>query len=162
MSNAELPAARTLRAAPLFQPLAAPHLSKLSQHAIRLFMKDREQYLAAVAERRSQPGGDDLQPLSLLSSFDRDIVRNLCLFGDLGQEVTLGAVTDAHLETWLNQFGEFPKEVASEAAVDSLVKGKLRMNLKEIDPVLRIMELFSSYVTLLRNNGVEWMLSENP
>jgi hypothetical protein len=84
------------------------------------------------------------------------------LFGDLDQEVTLGAVTDAHLETWLNQFCEFLKAVASEAAVDSLVKGKRRMNLKEIDPVLRIMELFSSYVTLLRNNVVEWMLSENP
>ena len=69
ISNTELPTVCTLRTAPLFQTLASTHLSKLSQHAIRLFKKYRDQYLAAVADRRSHPGGGDQLPLSLLSSF---------------------------------------------------------------------------------------------
>jgi hypothetical protein len=94
MADNETSSARSSRAAPLFQPLSSPYLAKLSQPVIRSFLKERQQYLAAVSERRAQPGGDELQPVSLLASVDRDILKNLCMFGDLGADVTVENVTE--------------------------------------------------------------------
>jgi hypothetical protein len=53
-------------------------------------------------------------------------------------------------------------DVTSEADVDAVVKSRLHMNTRESDPTLRAIELFSSYMSLLRVNGLEWMIKDTP
>jgi hypothetical protein len=148
--------------ASIFQPLSATTLNRLSQQSIRTFLQDCDGYVSALQERRNQPGGEALVASSLVASIDRDILQNLCMLGDLGAVSSVDEVRDAHVKAWLDGFRTRRAELVSEADIDALAKGKVRMNLKERDSSSRTLELFSSYLSVLRTNGLEWLVFEHP
>jgi hypothetical protein len=161
MTDSETP--RISLANPIFTPVSAPELRSLGQDALRKFHGDRAVYLRRLEERKKEPGCSSLTPVSLATSIDPDILEGLIFTGQLPDEcVTVLDVTDRHISAWLKEHLKNDSRFTTEDEIDTLVKNNLRMRVKERNVNLRVLSLFSDYNKLLKDHGLEWLLTKNP
>jgi hypothetical protein len=75
------------KSAPLFHSIQAPVLKNIGAEAVRSFSLSRRKYESEVSERRTQPGGGDLQPRSLRLSIDPDLLESMLFLQVLGSHI---------------------------------------------------------------------------
>jgi hypothetical protein len=150
------------RGTPVFQPISHPVLSRSGEVDIRKFIKARDAYVREVDERKLQEGGDHLVASSLKYSVDPDLLEGLVCLLQFGPEVdTLDKVKDEHISKWLDPFRKGTMDHSTIQQIDGLVSKNLRTKLAEKNPKQRILTLFLDYTSLLRDNGLSWLLESH-
>jgi hypothetical protein len=71
-------------------------------------------------------------------------------------------ITEDVLQTWLDTHREVKKDALSASQVQSIVTKNLRINMLEKDVEQRIIMLFVDYSSLMRTNGLSWVIEQNP
>jgi hypothetical protein len=146
-----------------FQPISHPELKQLGQVNVRKFIRMRDAYTRAIAERADQEGVQKLKPVSLKYSVDPDLLLSLIDLAQFGTEVdSVDKLTEDHLRTWLESHQEIGKAATSLSHLDSLVSKHLHLRMQEKNIQLRIMTVFTDYTTLLRSNGLSWVIKDAP
>jgi uncharacterized protein YhjY with autotransporter beta-barrel domain len=75
---------------------------------------------------------------------------------------SLSVLTDDLVRTWLDSNQEVKKDMLSASQVKTLVTKQLRVSLTEKDPEQRVIMLFTDYTSLLRVNGLSWVIADRP
>jgi hypothetical protein len=80
-----------------------------------------------------------------------------------GAEIdTLDKLKEDHITAWLDKHREERTETWSLSNLDFLVSKSLNVKMQEKDIPSRLTTLFADYTTLLRNNGISWVIKEKP
>jgi hypothetical protein len=146
---------------PVFQPIVHPVLNQLGQGNIRKFIRARDAYVRAISERREILGADKITPFSLRYSVDPDLLLSLIELAQFGADVdSLEKLSDDHITEWLRPYRDTQAEKTSLTRVDALISRGLHIRLQEKNISQRIMCLFVDYSTLLRSNGLLWIIKE--
>jgi hypothetical protein len=94
---------------------------------------------------------------------DPPVLESLVELGQFGVEVTkVDLVTDTLLRTWLDKHQDIKKDGLSAAQVQTIVNRSRLINMAERDCEQRIIMLLADYKSLLRLNGMAWLVDENP
>jgi hypothetical protein len=149
--------------APLVASIKHPVLKRLGKQNIRTFLTERDAYVREIQERSAQENGTVGRPVSLTFSIDPPVLESLVELGQFGAEVTrVDLVTDPVLRKWLDNHQDIKKDGLSAAQVQTIVNRSLRINMAERDCEQRILMLFADYKSLLRLNGMAWLVYDNP
>jgi hypothetical protein len=153
----------TTLVAPLVADIKHPILRRLGKQNIRTFLTERDAYSREIEERSAQENGTVGRPVSLKFSVDHPVLESFDELGQFGVDVTkVDLVTDNLLRTWLDKHQEIKKDGLSAAQEQTIVNRSLRINMAERDCEQRIIMLFADYKSLLRCNGMAWLVDENP
>jgi hypothetical protein len=148
---------------PVFQPITHPVLSRLGQVNIRKFIRARDAYVRAISERKEQEGCGNLLSVALRYSFEPDLLLSMIELAQFGEEIdTLDKLKEDHITAWLSKHREAKTESLSLSKLDSLVSKGLHIKMNEKDVSHRVITLFADYTTLLRNNGLSWVIKDKP
>jgi hypothetical protein len=148
-----------LQTLPVVSSVEYPLLKKLGKANIRRFLRDRDAYVREIKERKDQEGQAIGKPVSLTFSIEASLIESLVDLRQFGSTIdTVEKVTDVHVQTWLDKHREVNPESLSASQVHDLVVKHLRINLSEKDAEQRIIMLFADYSSLLRVNGLSWLL----
>jgi RNase H-like domain found in reverse transcriptase/Reverse transcriptase (RNA-dependent DNA polymerase)/Integrase zinc binding domain len=152
-----------LQTLPVVSSVEYPLLKKLGKANIRMFLRDRDAYVREIKERKDQEGQVIGKPVSLTFSIEASLIESLVDLRQFGSTIdTVAKVTDVHVQAWLDKHREVNPESLSATQVHALVVKNLRINLSEKDAEQRIIMLFAEYSSLLRVNGLSWLLEKNP
>jgi hypothetical protein len=148
---------------PIVANIYYPVLKKLGKQNIRKFLTERHSYVREIEERTTQGNGIVGRPVSLTFSVDPSALASLVELGQFGPAVqTVASITDNVLLNWLEKHSDLKKDGISAAQVQALVGRSIRINMSERDTEQRIIMLFADYKSLLRANGMDWLVAENP
>ena len=145
---------------PVFTPISHPVLKRCGQKYIRQFIDKREQYLSHIDD--AQAAGSTISAVSLKSSIDRRLLKNLVLYKELPNITKVDDATDQALQTWLDRQDGRGTEDLSPEALEALVKKSVFMNVSEGDPEHRSKSLFWDYTDFLTQHKWEGLLKDNP
>ena len=137
----------------LFTPVSHPELHKLGRRHIHKFLRERERYLLRILDVNSS--GGSLQPVSIKSSIDPDLLLSLVEFGEFDNITTVSSLSEDTLKSWLEQKDAVELSSLSVGDLDATVRSNVRMNIHGIDPELRIKTLFIDYKNFLRSRKWE-------
>jgi hypothetical protein len=142
-----------------FQAITSPHLLSFSQETIHSYLNKREAYLRQFKEAHD----DNVKPATVLSSIDPDILENAVIMSVfLGENVdSVEKLTDDVVENYLTS----AQNCDSFMSADKLLVGmkeKVRCNLNEPDPALRIIQMVSTYMTVLRKCRMATLYKDSP
>jgi RNase H-like domain found in reverse transcriptase/Reverse transcriptase (RNA-dependent DNA polymerase)/Integrase core domain/Integrase zinc binding domain/Chromo (CHRromatin Organisation MOdifier) domain len=152
-----------VQALSLTNSIQYPVLKKLGTQSIRKFLKDRAAYLREIAERTMQDGTVVGRAVSLQFSVDPSLLESLVDLRQLGEEIdTISKVTDESVQSWLDEHCELKKDTLSLSSVKTIIGKQLRINMAEKDTEQRVVILFADYTSLLRANGITWIIKQNP
>ena len=128
---------------PVFTPISHPVVKRCGQKRIRQFIEKREQHLSQIDDAKAV--GATISAVTLKSSIDRRLLKNLVLYKELPDIKTIEDVTDSALQTWLDsQDGRGTGDLSPEA-LEALVKKSVFMNVSEGDPEHRIKSFLGLY-----------------
>jgi hypothetical protein len=152
-----------LQVLPVLSAVEYPILKRLGKQNIRKFIRERKAYEAEIGERNRQAGVCIGTPVSLKFSVDQSALESLIDLRIFGETVgSLSVLTDDLVHTWLDSNQEVKKDTLSASQVKSLVTKQLRISLTEKDPEQRVIMLFTDYTSLLRVNGLSWVIADRP
>jgi hypothetical protein len=138
------------RGTTLFQPIQEPVLKKQGVESVRCFDLARRRYLEQIKERKSQPGGSDLQAMPLRLGIDPDLLDGQLFLKVYVPKVTNPeAVTDTLVQKWIDTVLSAHAASMTKSDLDDEVK-KLHMDMQEKDTTQRVVQLFIKYHALLR------------
>jgi hypothetical protein len=140
-----------------------PVLRKLGKHSIRRFLKDRAAYVREIKERTNQEDENIGKPVSLSFSIDSSILERLVDLRQFGPNMdSVDKITEDVLQKRLDAHREVMKDTLSAGQMQSIVTKNLRINMLEKDVEQRIIVLFADYSSLMRTNGLSWVIEQNP
>jgi hypothetical protein len=96
------------------------------------------------------PEGQNVIPSSLVSCIDPDLLQNLVWMEKIEGCDDADNVTDANLDTWIEESLVEAATTATTEDIAAVVLCKVRINLQEKDSGMRIDQLVSDYLTLSR------------
>jgi hypothetical protein len=154
--------AMTTIATPVVARIEHPVLRRLGKSNIRTFLTEREAYVREITERSAQENGSIGRPVSLSFSIDPRVLESLVDLRQFGEDVTkVSEVTDEVLLAWLENHRDIKKDGLTASQVQTIVSRSLRINMTEKDCEQRVLILFADYKSLLRKNGMAWLVDEN-
>jgi hypothetical protein len=140
-----------------------PVLHKLGKQNIRKFIIAREAYVREIEELNAQVGVENGRPVSLAFSIDAMLLTSLVDLRRLGADIdTVDKVSDNAVQSWLDANCDVKKDGMSLAQVHALISKKLNINMAEKDTEQRTVMLFTDYSSLLRMNGLSWIIKDCP
>lgn len=140
------------------QAITAPQLTSSGEESIHVFLKKCEAYLRQVVESHD----DAVQATTLLSSVDPDIVKDGVIMGLFPSAVTkVDDVTDELLKTYL-EGTQANNPVLDGDQLLKEIRSRVRCNLSEADPELRILQMVSTYFTTIRELRMPDWYEDNP
>lgn len=92
---------------------------------------------------------------------DADWIESLIELGFIAYVSSYKLLTDGQLRLHLDKKAEYYKEVVTISNLDKLVEDTLHFNIKNSDARCSVEKLFISYHSLLRRNGLFWLIKEN-
>ena len=138
-------------------------LRKLGKQNIRKFLSDRAAYVREIGERNKQNGEAKGTPVSLVFSIDPSLLASLVDLRRLGRQMySVDKVSDAVLQKRLEDNSCAKKDGLSTLQVNAIISKRLRINMTEKDTEQRIVMLFADYTSLLRVNGLLWIIEDSP
>jgi hypothetical protein len=156
-------ASATIPLAPLIPNVEHPRLKNLGKQSIRRFLADRYAYVREIEERSAQVGGSIGRPVSLTFSIDPSVLGSLVDLRQFGDTITtVSLVTDEILGAWLDKHRDLKKDGLTKNQISAIITRSLRTNMAEKDTEQRIIMLFADYQSLLRANGLSWIVKDNP
>jgi hypothetical protein len=94
---------------------------------------------------------------------DPDLLLSLVELAQFGSDVdSLENLSDNHITEWLRPYRDTKADKKSLTCVDTLVAKGLHIRMPDKNIAQRIMTLFADYSTLLRSNGILWVVKEKP
>jgi hypothetical protein len=103
------------------------------------------------------------RPVSLAFSIDAMLLTSLVDLRRLGADIdTVDKVSDKAVQSWLDANCDVKKDGMSLTQVHALISKKLNINMAEKDTEQRIVMLFTDYSSLLRMNGLSWIVKDCP
>ncbi|KAF1324662.1 hypothetical protein FI667_g9666, partial [Globisporangium splendens] len=135
---------------PVYEFISAPKLASWSQAALVKWSNEREHYLARIAEHCAVTGESvDGIVVSVKSSCTVEILSILARY-ELKKEVA--EITDVDLTAlFSNRCGKLKN--AHVPDIQQFFKERLRMNMKEDDSDARILQYFSDFNQIVKDNG---------
>lgn len=140
-------------------------LHRLEPESIRHFLDLYDQYVSEVQARARQFSDDDIsteasKPAVLKFYVDIGFPGSTIALGEIRGVGTYNGITDAVLQPYLdNEAAESHTKVMLNS-LDALVEKNHRMDMRHKDISSRIKNLFLDYQTLLRKNGLTWIVTE--
>ena len=145
----------------LFAPVEAPKLRQLGRRNLQKFADDRIEYLRAVEERRSQPGGDSLVASSLRATISTDLLWSLVDLCEFGPEVdTISKITEDMLSDWMMKSVACRERISLKQLAADV--SRLHMDTAEGDAEQRVVKLFMTYTKLLRRHLFTELIKKEP
>lgn len=144
-----------------------PRLTNTDASSVRSFPRLYDQYSKEIEERARQLLVPDtlsteaVSPVHLKFLVDADWIEYVIELGFIADVSSYDTLTDEHLRTYLDKQAEESKEVVTIYNLDKLVEYRLHIDMKDSDARSQIKNLFVSYKTLLRSNGLSWLTKEN-
>lgn len=161
----KVPPFRSQKSQGLRTSITYPKLVRRDGESIRTFLSQYEQYVNEVEERSAQVGGDTtlepIRPVSLKFCVEAQWLRSTIRLGFIPDVKDYKDLSDEQLSTYLKSLSAESEDTITLSTLDALVKSKLRMNMREKSASLRMQYLFSSYDTLLEENGLLWVFESN-
>ena len=143
----------------VFAPIRHPVLRTIGRVPIQKFLKEREAYLLTVEEARSQ--GSSFAAVSLVSSIDANLLRNLIDLDTFAGVSERTQLTDENLNEWLTSRCTVPFSTIDPEELCSQVKCRVQMRVGEKDADCRIRLLFADYMEFLRERNIQCLPSKN-
>ena len=147
---------------PLFTPISHPELKQLGQKYIHTFLREWDRYLLCIQDSCNS-SGTTVNPIRLRSAIDVDLLQSLIELEEFGEEIdSINMLSDDVLRQWLEEHQGEALYTMTVEQLETIVKSSVRMNIKEPDPKLRALRLFSDYKTMLRTKKWEHLIKDNP
>jgi len=145
---------------PIFSPTHYPELKQLGRRAIHAFLEERARYLRLVADAQSQ--GSTMQPVSVVASVKFELLKAWVALKTFPGISSVDKLSDDILLTWLKTQDQVTVDTCSVEELNTAVKKKVFMKLKEPDPTMRVMNVFTDYLMLLSERKMDSFVDENP
>jgi hypothetical protein len=129
--------------------LRAPVLRKLDRKAIQRFNEARGRYLCTF--RDASTGG---QPMNLVSMIETTVLETIC---EVELSVDVEDVTEEELERWISQ--ALRDDRSQDSQVEKKMK-KMKMDLKNEAPSLRVTDLYVQFNKIVKDNGWKHFFEE--
>ena len=101
-------------------------------------------------------------PMELKYCVDAQHFTSCIALGFIDNGTSFEDMTDKQLRAYLDKEAEDSKEAVTLEGLDELVARKLRMNMENKNGKSRMQGMFANYHSLLSQNGVKWIIDENP
>lgn len=150
-----------------------PRLINADASSVRTFLRQYDQYVTEVKERAQQlvaTGSvttEAVRPVNLKFCVDADYLESVIELGlikdgdDQDAVTSVEALTSRTLRSFLNSKVKENKDTVDLSSLDSIIKSQLKMDMSDRNAQSRVENLFISYRTLLRRNGLGWIVSAN-
>ena len=140
-----------------------PRLGEHDAESIRTFLRLYDQYVSEVKAKCEESGNFNLscKPVNLAYCLDPDYLDSAVELGFIPNATSMEELTEETLRKFLENKAVESKETITLSSLDALVKRQLRMNTKDPSAESRMQSLFISYRSLLRQNGLLWVLESS-
>ncbi|KAF1328445.1 hypothetical protein FI667_g6871, partial [Globisporangium splendens] len=140
---------------PVYEFITAPKLSSWNQAALVKWSNDREHYMARIAERCAVTGEDPHSiAVSAKSSLSTEILTTVARYG---LKKLAADITDADIVAAIEKRCASFKN-AHVPDVTLFFKERLNMNMKDDDSDARVLQYFTDFDRLIKENGFTSML----
>jgi hypothetical protein len=100
--------------------------------------------------------GQKMVPATQVSSIDPDLLENIVCLDEIEGFDDVDKVTDDNLEAWMKKSLVEAAKLTTIDYIASMVLRRIRTNMQEKDSSMRVSQLVSDYLTLIREQG--WTL----
>lgn len=143
-----------------------PRLVRADAESIRIFLRLYDQYCNEVLERARQIGKssrstENVRPVNIKFCVDPDYLESLIALNLIPDVKDYDSLTDDTLRAFLDEKAEESREATNLDSLDIIVEQQLRMDMKDRNAKSRMENLFVAYHTILRRNGLAWVVNEN-
>lgn len=126
-----------------------------------------DQYVTEVQARTRQFSDGDIsteksKPVDLNFCVDIDFLRSTIALGEISAVSSYDDLTDEVLRNYLESETAESRSKMTIEALDSLIRKNLRTDMHNKEVISRMNNLFVGYQTVLRKNGLSWVVAENP
>lgn len=142
-----------------------PRLKTSDAASIRDFLRAYDKYVHEVTERANQLSvGDEevIRPASLKYCMDQDWLESMIESEFIPGAADYETVTENCLRKYLEGKAQESRHVATVESIDKIVEKDLRTEMTDTDARSRMETLFATYLSLLRRNGLSWVIKDNP
>lgn len=162
---ASAPAATAHSSAPFSLTVEHPRLLETDADYIQTFLRKYDQYCYEVSSRARQISGTDaaepVSPVEIKFCVDVDFLGSSIDLGFIDGADSYDTITSDLVRSFLESRAKESKEIITLKKLDKIVAEELRMNMWNTDATARMQDLFSQYHTILRRNGLKWIINEN-
>lgn len=141
-----------------------PHSDRTDAESVRRFLNLYNQYVNE-AKARARQLGDGLnteasKPVVLKYCVDVDVLKSTLALGLNDSANDYDTINENALRQYLEKEAEDFRETLTLSGLDSIVRKDLKMDMKNKDARSRMKSLLIEYHTLLRRNGLYWLLED--
>ena len=144
-----------------------PRLVKQDPNSIRIFLRLYDQYTNEVLARALQLSDSEQpaeagKPVDLKFCVEPEYLESAIALGFIPGVLSYRQLDDTTLRAFLDKKAEECKESVTLSSLDNFVSKNLKMDMQDSSAVSRMQSLFVSYHTLLRQNGLLWVMDTSP
>ena len=169
MSNCYEPQKAVTTQGTSFVATSVSHLWLLQtdSESVRVFLRLYDQYCKEVLSRPAQRTAtgsistEAVQPVNIKYCVDPEYLESAIALGFI-EATSYDELSEIDLREHLDQKAQESQETITLETLDEIVDINLRMNKKDKNSKSRMESLFVSYHSLLRRNGLSWLIEPNP
>lgn len=155
-----------VRTAPFAISVEHPRLICTDAESVRTFLRKYDQYVSELTSRARQLNkctnvSEPVRAVELKFCVDVDFIESSITLGFVENATSYEKLTDEQLRTFLEGRVQESKDVVTLDTLDKIVKNRLHTDMRNTNAKTRIQDLFASYNTILRNNGLLWIIEDN-
>ena len=145
-----------------------PRLVRTDSASIRKFLGLYDQYCKEITTRALQlavvdaTNTEPVRPVNLTYCVDPEWLRSIVDLNLIPDLTDYEMVTDEILRTFLEERSRTTTTTISLSAVNSIIDKELKMDMADTSDPLRMENLFTSYLSILRRHGLQWITKSRP
>lgn len=145
-----------------------PLLLRFDSESIRVFLRKYEAYCREVYASASQLTQDSaallepISPVGLIYCVDAEQLKSAIECGMIEGCDNVESLTSNELKRYLESRSQESVSVITEPELAKLVEATLRMDMSVKSATDRMQLLFMEYRSLLRTNGLKWVIERTP
>ena len=144
-----------------------PRLKEFDPESIRSFLHRYDQYTREVDARARQllhgevTSAEPVRPVNLKFCVDPQLLDSAIALDYIPDVSSYDELADDVLRTYLDSLSQESKDAMNLTVLDRMVETQLHMDMNVKSADARVQKLFMTYHTILRKNGLAWILKEN-
>lgn len=133
------------------------------QSLSEFFMRRYDHYATEIKSRAHQLAFEDattteaVRPVNLKIFVDSEWLESAVSLGFIDGADTVEDLTDELLRKYLEKKAEEKKELFTVSTLDAIIQKELTMDMYDKSAKSRMESLFTSYISILRRNGLSWI-----
>ena len=145
-----------------------PFLARLDSESIRVFLRKYDAYCRELKARASQlvqetaVSLEPIRPVGLVYCVDAEQLESAVDLGMIDGCDDVKELTDGQLRDYLDKEASDSATVVTENDLAQMVQRYVRMDMSVKSAHSRMKLLFMGYKSLLRQNGMGWVVDKNP